>query len=34
MPGAYELVCTGGHLTESIRVWFDRYGKNEIKLKK
>lgn len=32
MPGAYELVCDGGQLTESLREGFDRFGKKSIKL--
>lgn len=32
MPSAYELVCEGGHLTESIREGFDRFGEKSIKL--
>ncbi len=31
MPSAYELVCNGGHLTESTREGFNRYGKRQIK---
>jgi hypothetical protein len=30
MPGAYELVCNGGQLTESIREGFDRFSKKQI----
>jgi hypothetical protein len=32
MPGAYELVCTGRQLTESIREGFERFSKRHIAL--
>lgn len=31
MSGAYELVCNGVHLSESLREGFDRYGKKHIR---
>ena len=32
MPSAYELVCNGGTLTESLRAGFDRLSKKHVKL--
>lgn len=30
MPSAYELVCNGGHLTESIHEGFERFSRMQI----